>query len=351
LYSYERRFVDGVIRETVLVDSKQSQLNRAEAALLQAIADGHEILSRLPRIEVVYHRGEQEERYSDLELPHRAFDGHFRAGTIDGIPTTDHPSYQAIRNATPANARPLLEASPATLVFGGWDATRKSRQGRWRSCLVGEVIGVCADRDTAKKGGARVDPLGMQIKLSGAKLKELVEAQRSELSPNTYAKLLKESKSAKGEGVSASTLGLGGIPPNLTALAGVACERIIRSHVLSFAALRQMRFGGDAAGDTAGRALLAAIALNALARSDAELCFRANCDLVEAGPPLVTVDRRNGTVDEVGHLDIDASDMLLAAALRKAEECLSVKFDGPVLEVTGNPDVLAGVVDEEDAEQ
>jgi len=55
--------------------------------------------------------------------------------------------------------------------------------------------------------------------------------------------------------VSASMLGLGGIPPTLEALAGVACHRIIRSHVLSFAALRQIRFGSSPEGDAACRAL------------------------------------------------------------------------------------------------
>jgi len=347
VYAYERRFVNGTARDTVLIDSKQSQLNRAEAALVQAIADGHETLRLLPRIEVVYDRDGVEERYSDLQLPHRAFDGHIRAGTVGGKPTTELPFYRALRDASPANARPLLEASPATLVFGGWDSSRKSRQGRWRSSLVGEIVGVCADREPPRKGGARVDPVGMQVKLPGAKLRVLAEAQHGELSPTTYDKILKEAKDPKGEGVSASALGLGGIPPSLSALGGVACERIFRSHVLSFATLRQMRFGGDAAADVACRALLAAIALNALARSDAELYLRANCDLVEAGPPVVTIDRRHGALEEISALDLGTADQLLAEALSEARARASVDFHGVVLEVTGNPDVIAGVVDDE----
>src|SRR5439155_17240026 len=89
-----------------------------------------------------------------------------------------------------------------------------------------------------------------------------------------------------------SMLGLGGIPPTLETLAGVACHRIVRSHVLSFAALRQMRFGAGAEGDAACRALLAALALNALARSDSELYLRANCDLRESAAPVVEIDQR-----------------------------------------------------------
>jgi CRISPR-associated protein Csb1 len=350
IYAYERRFVDGTVRETVLIDSKQSQLNRAEAALVQAIADGHEVLQRLPRIEVVYNRNGVAKRLSDLELPHRAFDGHIRAGTVNGVPTTDLPFYRALRDASPANARPLLEASPATLVFGGWDSSRKSNQGRWRSALVGEVVGVCIDRELPKKGGARVDPVGMQVKMPGAKLKALADAQRGELSPKLYKKILDEAKDPKGEGVSASRLGLGGIPPSLVALGGVACERIIRSHVLSFAALRQIRFGAGPAGDAACRALLAAIALSGLARSDAELYFRANCDLVEAGPPVVTIDRRNGSLEPLEPLDLATTDRLLADALREAQSSAAVDFHGVVLEVTGNPDIDEGAVDDEEGE-
>ena len=111
----------------------------------------------------------------------------------------------------------------------------------------------------------------------------------------TYNKALKEAAKAKnGKLVSASMLGLGGIPPTLDTLSGVACERVIRSHVLSFATLRQIRFGAGADGDAACRALLAALALNALARSDAELYLRANCDLRERGPSEVEIDQRGG---------------------------------------------------------
>ncbi len=222
-------------------------------------------------------------------MPHRIFDGHIRAGTVNGVPVTQLEMYRDIRNATPANARAVLDASPVSLVFGSWDSSRAARQGRWRSTLVGEIIGFCADDRSSLRGGARVDPVGMQIQLTETALKELAEAQRAELSGKFYDKATKPARAREGQGrarlISASMLGLGGIPPTLDTLSGVACSRIIRSHVLSFAALRQMRFGAGADGDAACRALLAALALNALARSDAELCLRANCDLREAGPP------------------------------------------------------------------
>ena len=296
VYAYEQRFLDGTVRQAVIIDSKQSQLNRGEAALHQAITDDHPTLSRLPRVEVRYERDGLVEEFSDLTLPHRIFDGHIRAGTVDGQPVTQLPAYRAVRDATPANARALLDASPVSLVFGSWDSSRATRQGRWRSALVGEIVGFCEDDKPTTRGGARVDPVGMQIQLGEAELKALADGQRAELSFKTYDKAVKEAaKAAKnGKPVSASMLGLGGIPPTLDALAGVACHRIIRSHVLSFATLRQIRFGTGTRGDAACRALLAALALNALARSDAELYLRAKRGPRGRGPPVVGVDQPRG---------------------------------------------------------
>jgi CRISPR-associated protein Csb1 len=249
-YAYERRFLDGVPRDAVLIDSKQSQLNRCEITLAQAVSDQHPTLSRVPRIEVVYTRNGATEVYSDLTLPHRVYDGHIRAGTVDGTPVTQLDQYRNIRNATPANARALLDASPVSLIFGCWDSSRATRQGRWRSALVGEIIGFCADRRPALRGGARVDPVGMQVLLGENEFKVIADAQRAELTGKTYDKAVKAAKparneKAKREAASASMLGLGGIPPTLDSLGGVACERIIRSHVLSFATLRQLRFGAN----------------------------------------------------------------------------------------------------------
>ena len=185
-YAYEHRYLDGEARTAVLIDSKQSQLNRCEAALAQAVTDGHPVLSRMPRVVVSYDRDGLGEEYSDLTLPHRVFDGHIRAGTVDGQPVTQLDAYRAIRNASPANARALLDASPVSLIFGCWDSSRSARQGRWRSALTGEIVGFCADDRPASKGGARVDPVGMQVQLGEADLKALADRQRSELSAKNY---------------------------------------------------------------------------------------------------------------------------------------------------------------------
>lgn len=285
--------------------------------------------------------------FTDLVLPHRVFDAHVRAGTVDGVPTTQTDAYRAVRNASPANARALLDVSPITLVLGGWDSSRKSRQGRWRSALVGEIVGFVpaeAVGEPGLRGGARIDPVGMQMQVPGPALKQMADAQQDELSAANYAKISKQADAAKGKPVGAAELGFGGIPPTLSALGGVACEPILRTHVLSFAALRQMRFGAGPDGDAACRALLAALALAGLARSDAELALRANCDLVEDAPTTMTLDQRGGKELALAAPDIDSADALLAAALQQAEQLAGVTWSGLAMSVIGNPDVVRGAM-------
>lgn len=347
VFAYETRYIDDVAQQTVVLDSKQSQLNRIEQPLSFEIAAKHPLLSQVPHIRVIYNDGA--EVYTDLDLPHRAWDGHFRAGTIDGKPSTTDPRYRAARDATPANAQALLEFSPTSLVLGSWDSTRRSNQGRYRSALVGEIIGVLADqgpdaRVPNLRGGARVDPVAMSVQLGGKELESVIAAQEADLSPKLVEKLRGEIKKAGTKEKSASNLGLGGIPPSLDALGSVACRRIIRTHVLSFSALRQLRFGTDRDGDAAARALLAAYALAGLARSDSELNLRANCDLVEAGPATVTLDGRYGKKAEFDPLTIDAADTILETALAEARTNAGVRWDGLVLTVVGNPAIHGAAV-------
>lgn len=345
VFAYERRFWNGEAVTAVLIDSKQSQNNRLEAVVSAAIADEDPVLTRTPRIELRFEDGQV---YSDLDLPHRAFDGQIRAGTINGETVTSVEEYRKLRDATVSHARPLLERSPMTLLLGGWDASRKSHQGRYRSILVGEIIGILADQDggaeanQSKRGGARIDPLGARIQLDRAGRKAIADAQKEELSKKTY-----DNSVGSDEKKGLARLGIGAIPPSLEQLGGVTCQAIIRSHVLSFAALRALRFDSPTPeGDVACRALLAALALNGLARSDAELLLRANCDLVETGPAVVTLDKRYGQKESFEPLSIDQAQELLSAAIDHATHAANLTWDGSVLVVEGNPAILAAATDD-----
>ncbi len=357
-FAFETRYIDGEAARVVLIDSKQSQLNRAEAAIMQDIRADHSVMRKLPRIEVTYENDGKSISYTDLELPHRFADGHIRAGKIDGQPATAHEKYRAVRNSTPADLSALLDTAPAAAVFGGWDSLRKKNQLRLRSALVGEIIGVLADQNLSgeeqlsRRGGARVDPLEMSVRLSAADMEQLVKSQEGELSDKFVSKRREDIKKAKKDtALSGSVLGLGGIPPQLEALGGVACQKIIRSWVLSFATLRQLRFGKNEEANIAARALLAAFGLSAIARAEQELYLRANCDLVEAEEPQVTLDGRYGNTRPLNHITVELADDLLAQAIDYAQSHHVAHWDGQILTVTGNPVILRGAVAEsEDAE-
>lgn len=153
-YVYEDRFIDDEKVRTVLIDARSSSANRLEDALAQAILDGHPLLSRMPSVRVSYDLGDgQIETYCDYELPHRLVDAHVRLGSVDGQPVTGHEPYRAARNSTLRDLGAVLALSPVSVLFGLWDSTRKARQLRIPSSVVGEIIGVVGDaRETRRSG-------------------------------------------------------------------------------------------------------------------------------------------------------------------------------------------------------
>lgn len=153
---------------------------------------------------------------------------------------------------------------------------------------------------------------------------------------------------AKGKTISLAALGLGNIPPSVDQnLGGVACSRIIRTRVLSFSALRQLRFGGTAASDVAHRAVLAAYGLLASALSESELVLRANCDLVESDAPSVVLDQRRGKKLELEPIEVEDGVALLEQALAHLKEVAGVEWNGEVLEITGNSAITASASTDE----
>jgi CRISPR-associated protein Csb1 len=279
-FVFETRFVDGEFRRTALIDSKQSQSNRAEEGLLAARrSDGP--ARRIPVIEVSY---EGREPLSDLSLPHRAFDAHIRFAAQDGVSVVQRAWYRGLRDATHANLTPVFVVSPATLAFGGWDSSRRSGQLRLRGLLVSELFGVVADREDrlSRRSGARLDPLGQNICVTPDEFGVLLETQREQLSPKLVSKLDKELETARKKAVetlSASELNLGGIPPSTETPFGVSVPEVRRARTFSLAGLRRLRFGASTDEDIAARGALLAMLLLGAAYADADPDLRAYCDV------------------------------------------------------------------------
>jgi CRISPR-associated protein Csb1 len=340
-YVFEDRFVEGGQVKTVLIDARTSVANRLECALGEAIDDGHPVLSLMPRIRVSYQfaDGTSAEFY-DYELPHRYSDGHIRSGSVDGVPVVQVPAYRAARDATPANASPLLALSPLSLILGGWDSTRKSRQGRYAAAFTGEVVGVLAEPTSSptRRSGARIDPVAASVRLTKEAFESVARAQAED--DASVVGLPKKD----GDGLfSASKIGLGAIPPGTESLDGIATKVILRSNVVSFSTLRRLRFGTSKEADVAVRALLAAIVLNGMARANSELFLRANCHLVEAEAPTFVLDQRYGNKVVLKPLTVDAADELVQQAFELAQRAAGLDWHGQVLEVRGHSD-LAGLV-------
>lgn len=347
-YNYVRISEDGEAVYGVVIDSKASQNHRRSSALSLATTDpshpAHGVAKRVPH--VALHVGERS--LMDLDLPHRWVDGHVRAGTHDGKPVTQAPAYRAARDATPGNARAILELAPTSLVDGVWDATRRSHQVRLRSAMTSTIIGVLADQsetalEAPRRGGARVDPIAASIKVDAATITRIADQQKDELSDGNYKKIIKDAaaKAKAGKNVGAP-LGLGSIPPSLDSLGGVACRSIIRRTVLSFAALRQLRFGGTPDQDAAIRAALASVALLSMALADEDLYIRADCDLVETAPPEVLLDGRYGTSIALSPITPDVAIDVAAQAIDHATKVAGLDWHGQRFDVEADMTLIAG---------
>lgn len=338
-FVFETRYIDGEFRRTALIDSKQSQSNRAEEGLLTARRSGAPAAD-VPVIEVAY---EGRDVLSDLALPHRAFDAHIRFASQEGTPVVTRPWYRALRDATHADLSPVFLTSPATLAFGGWDSSRRSGQLRLRGLFVSELFGVIADGDPlSRRSGARLDPLGQDFHVTSDELEQLLERQRDHLSPTLVEQITKDAQAArkkKAETLSASKLNLGGIPPGTDTPHGVAVPAVHRARTLSLAGLRRLRFGGSEDEDVGARGALLALLLLGAAYADADPELRAYCD-VAAPRARVLLDDEEVELD----LSIDACEAYALDAIARLPERLAWK--GQVETVTGDPALNRGAHDE-----
>lgn len=342
-YVFETREIDGRPTKTVLIDSRSSMANRIEDGLNKGIKEGSRVLCSMPKIRVTYKNAEGivVATETDLDLPHRAFDGHIRLGfDTEGKSMAENEVYIAARNSTSEDMSALFAVSPITCVMGGWDSTRKSHQVRLAASVTGEIFGILSDQSAddpqtliTKRSGARVDPVGAGIYFD--------QKTATEIGGRIGRPL--DKKDVKNGKVSGSAFVIGAIPPGVEALDGIAASRIVRTRVLSFATLRSMCFGKGSDGDAAIRALLAAVAINGMVRADSELLLRANAHLVEAEAPKTLLHARYGEAIEIDPLTVEEADKLLEDAYANAHDVAGVVWDGQTLEVAGEPAVVAGI--------
>lgn len=328
---FERRRVPGREGDVwcVLVDSVQSQANRLEECLLDAIRDG---AAAIPHVVVDFRNAGGVtgiDEITSLDAPHRIYDAILRDSLLDGVPFMESGLGSVLKTGDPAA---ILETSPTALLFGSWHSTGEGGGigAKFARCLVSEIIAIDVPvedyvsnrstgeidvRSAGKRTGSRIDPLGVLRKV------EVFKGDAGWSTDKTAA-----GKNAKQ--VRPSEINHGNIAPTVAPL-GVTCEYLEHSFVLSFAALRRLRFGSPEK-DATGRTLLAAIGLLALAEQDARgYALRSRCDLVcDRDAPLERV-HPDGSTTAVG-LDLAGARALYAEALAAAAAAGFRFANGPV---------------------
>ena len=310
-YVFEVRFIEGKPVNTVLIDSRSSAVNRMEQALQDAINEGRvEALKYMPRIKVsVVEEGSIKASHTDLELPHRAFDSTVRfANEIKDEKSDRHKRYEKARKATQREALDLFDLSPITVLFGGWDSYREDKKAKKKgtkfpSAVMSETTGCLAHQNCKPEETVR--------RRSGARLDPVVE-----------------------EGGD-SKKGIGMIPPGTKMVDGVAVKDIIRTHILSFSTLRQLRFydAGEkiAEKNESIRTLLACVAIYGFVAANENLTYRSHCQLSLKEPPECIIEYSSSNIPK--HFDpisFDQAKELLDKAFNEMVDLFNGEKDCPV---------------------
>lgn len=345
---YERRKLDATEIWCVLVDSVQSQANRLEESLLLAIADGIAI----PHIVVDFSDAKLEgiSRITSLDAPHRVYDAIFRDSLLDKEPFMESEVGKRIAKAKTEDASALLEISPTALLFGAWHSTGEGGGlgAKFARCLVSEIVaidvpvdempdkrtGEIEPRTAGRRTGSRIDPLGVLRK---------VDVYKGESGWSTTA----DGAGKKAKKVRPSEINHGNIAPSVQPL-GITCDRVEHTFVLSFAALRRLRFGGGER-DSMGRSLLAALGLLALAEQDARgYALRSRCDLVCEGRASLDLVHPDGAVDAIAidrasarQIYNDAFAAAQAAGFKLSAEPIILRPQPKLVEIVRNSQDLA----------
>ena len=343
----------------VLVDSVQSQANRLEESLLDAIHDGITI----PHVVVDFSDSNLAgvTQITTLDAPHRVYDAILRdSQTSDNPPQKFMESQigQRIASASLKDASVLLEISPNALLFGAWHSTGQGGGlgAKFARSLTSEIVAInvpveeVVDRRTGevtvstsgRRTGSRVDPLGVMKDVTiyqGAESKNEwtpIEAQAAKDKDGNP--ILFPTK--KGKPGRPSIINHGNVTPSVQPL-GITCDHLEHSFVLSFAALRRLRFGGTAQKDAAGRALLAALGLLALTEQDARgYALRSRCDLVCDGSTPLELVHSNGTTEPV-QLDRESARVLYQEAFNAARaEAIGFNLMDAPLALTPQPKLI-----------
>lgn len=335
VYAIEQRRIPG--REgpvtCVLLDSVQSQANRMEMALQEAVDAGR---IKMPLVVVDFTEydptGDLEEdekagrlidrvgKITSLQVPHRLADAVLRYSELNGVPFRKSDKGRALNMVGPTNATLLFELCPTALLFGMWDSTgpKGGLGAKFERAMVSEIVGVGVEVGDLRRG-VRRDPLGISKDVTVIPLEDRTKFSVAE---------------AKNQGIRPSELGLASVPypkqmdrkTQDNYYDGVTIEYAEQTTTLSLICLRRLRFPLNGQPpqdevDVAARTALAALGLCAATLAfEAGVDLRSRCLLWPDGPMVWELLDRPGADPERFVLSAENAIALLEKAVMQARE-------------------------------
>lgn len=326
----ERRVGDGEEPSiTVLLDSVASQANRAELSLLEGWEAG-ELQFPVPYVDFGEDNGVTDyEKLTVLEAPHRLADAIFRDSLLGGTLFRLTDIGRAITDATPRNATDMFRYSPTSLLFGQWDSTgpRGGLGSKFQRAYISEIVGF--DAAVGKKVGSRIDPLMIEKVATDDRVFNSADPSEVWTTEEDMAEKDRRGRpvfasrgSASGEAGQPSKINHGNIVPSIDGEAGgVTISKARQTTVISFAALRKLRFKGlSREAETAARAAVAALGIAAIAyQYENDFDLRSRCLLLPTHAPKLELLGRDGSAGEVVEVDRESASEILSSAASRAE--------------------------------
>lgn len=336
VYAWEMRRIGNEVVPTVLLDSVQSQANRMEQALLEAL---HANKLKLPLLAVDFSKDFPDiGTVTTLDAPHRIADALFVQSQLNGTKFRDSQIGQAFSAANIRNATALFQYCPHALVFGVWDSTGSAggHGNKIQRALESEITGINAQKGL--RTSSRLDPAlrsNPQLYKSkdGTWTTDPDNAERDRDGNATkYEKKL-------------SNLNLGNVTPDFVRYdpqdkrslrtmyeeirvgdvlpGGITIDYAIQMTVLSLPALRRLRFPVDRKEtrdrNDAARTLLATLALAAITHlREQGYDLRSRCLLIPEGDTQFELIANDGEIDKFP-LTTDGADNLFHEALDQAK--------------------------------
>ena len=308
---FRKAWINGESRDSVLLDSVQSQANRVENSILEAYRNGK---INYPDIILRVDAKTGEESYSILELSHRTYDAALRFSLINSVAFGQSEIGKAVYGARTDRATALYEHSPITLALGGWDSHGGggSLVAKLPRLITSEIVGL--DAMPVTRASVKFDP--MDIRKDAGPLYESKDPDRRFE--------IEKSKAVGKKQFDPSAIGLGSVPN--TEQRGAVITEAVQTSLVSCTAARRLKFENSDGSYSAernhcGRVAVVALGLyGLLSQMDEGYYLRSGCDLIPIeNPKLEIIGRTLNDIDS-HEINVDMALDALKTALQKAED-------------------------------